>query len=58
MNLNWNEKAFLLGLLDKRLKEEPDCKIAEKIKEDILKESPVLRRVLYGKTTLEKIQEQ
>jgi len=49
MGLGWAEKSFLLGLLEKRLQEEPDCRIAKEIKEKILEESPVLKRMLYPK---------
>ena len=48
MKISWTDKAFLLGLIEKRVREEPDCKPAKRIKEAILKESPVLRRILYG----------
>lgn len=47
MRISWVEKCFLLGLLEKRLQEEPNCKPAKRIKEEILKESPVLKRMLY-----------
>jgi len=47
MRLSWVEKCFLLGLLEKRLEKEPNCKPAKRIKEEILNESPVLKRMLY-----------
>lgn len=48
MRLSWAEKSFLLSLLDKRLLEKPDCESAKKLKAKILKESPVLARMLYN----------
>ena len=38
--------CFLLGLLHKRLEEEPNCKIAKEIQKQIIKEFPMILKML------------